>query len=98
MEKIESLWKVGIRFNEVQFLGIAPRLGGIFANATEQALLTKAVDYIKQAEKFAECVPLSKEPEGMADEIKDGTTVIVGFTLMFKEPEKAKLFLEELKK
>lgn len=95
MEKIESLWKVGIRFNEVQFIGIAPRLGGIFGNATEQALLTKAVDYIEQAQKFAECIPLSKVPEGM--EITNKNDVMVGFTLMFKEAEKAKLFLESIK-
>ena len=61
MEKIESLWKVGIRFNEIQFIGIAPRLGGIFASATEQALLTKAVDYIVQAQKFAECMILIRK-------------------------------------
>ena len=95
MEKIESLWKVGIRFNEVQFIGIAPRLGGIFGNATEQALLTKAVDYIEQARKFAECIPLNKVPEGM--EITNKNDVMVGFTLMFKEAEKAKLFLESIK-
>ena len=95
MEKIESLWKVGIRFNEVQFIGIAPRLGGIFGNATEQALLTKAVDYIKQAQKFAECIPLSKVPEGM--ETTNKNDVMVGFTLMFKDAEKAKLFLESIK-
>ncbi len=95
MEKIESLWKVGIRFNEIQFIGIAPRLGGIFGNATEQALLTKAVDYIEQAQKFAECIPLSKFPEGM--EITNKNDVMVGFTLMFKDAEKAKLFLESIK-
>ncbi len=95
MEKIESLWKVGIRFNEIQFIGIAPRLGGIFGNATEQALLTKAVDYIEQAQKFAECIPLSKVPEGMGTTNKND--VMVGFTLMFKDAEKAKLFLESIK-
>lgn len=96
MEKIESLWKVGIRFNEIQFLGIAPKLGGLFEDATEQALLSKAVDYIAQAQKFAECILLSKVPDGM--DVKDNNTVIVGFTLMFKDPTKAHLFLEELKK
>ena len=95
MEKIESLWKVGIRFNEIQFIGIAPRLGGIFGNATEQALLTKAVDYIEQAQRFAECIPLSKVPEGM--ETTNKNDVMVGFTLMFKDAEKAKLFLESIK-
>ena len=95
MEKIESLWKVGIRFNEIQFIGIAPRLGGIFGNATEQALLTMAVDYIEQAQKFAECIPLSKVPEGM--ETTNKNDVMVGFTLMFKDAEKAKLFLESIK-
>ena len=95
MEKIESLWRVGIRFNEVQFIGIAPRLGGIFGNATEQALLTKAVDYIEQAQKFAECIPLSKVPEGM--EITNKNDVMVGFTLMFKDAEKAKLVLDSIK-
>ncbi len=95
MEKIESLWKVGIRFNEIQFIGIAPRLGGIFGNATEQALLTKAVDYIEQAQKFAECIPLSKVPEGM--ETTNKNDVMVGFTLMFKDAEKAKLFLDSIK-
>ena len=95
MEKIESLWKVGIRFNEIQFIGIAPRLGGIFGNATEQALLTKAVDYIEQAQKFAECIPLSKIPEGM--ETTNKNDVMVGFTLMFKDAEKAKLFLDSIK-
>lgn len=96
MEKIESLWRVGIRFNEIQFIGIAPKLGGIFEGVTEQSLLTKALDYINQAQKFAECTPISRPPEGM--EVKDDHTVIVGFTLMFKEPDKAKLFLNELKK
>ena len=95
MEKIESLWRVGIRFNEVQFVGIAPKLGGIFGNATEQALLTKAVDYIEQAQRFAECIPVSKPPEGM--ELVNKNDVMVGFTLMFKEAEKAKLFLESIK-
>lgn len=95
MEKIESLWKVGIRFNEIQFIGIAPRLGGIFASATEQALLTKAVDYIVQAQKFAECIPLSKVPEEMGT--IDQNNIMVGFTLMFKDAEKAKLFLQSLK-
>ncbi len=96
MEKIESLWKVGIRFNEVQFIGIAPKLKGIFENASEQALLTKALGYIEQAQAFADCIPLSQEPEW--SELKDNNTIAVGFTLMFKEANKARAFLDELKK
>ncbi len=96
MEKIESIWKVGIRFNEVHFVGIAPKLGGIFGNVTEQALITKALDYIKEAQAFAECMPISEPPQGM--NVQDNNTIAVGFTIMFKEPQKAKQFLDNLQR
>ena len=96
MNFTESLWSVGICYNEIQFVGIT-KLTGMFSSLAERAMLMKAIEFIEQAQSFAECELISKEPQGTF-EVKNEGDITIGFTIAFKEPAKAQAFALQLRK
>lgn len=87
MEIIQSKWQVKVNFNKVQIIGTAPSINSFINKIVENIMITKVVEYIDRAEKMAECVILSEEPQELNDMNKAG--IMVSFSVMFKSPIKA---------
>ncbi len=96
MDRIETRWEIGLSFNEVHFIGTVEDVKGPFQDVAVRLLLDKAMDFIDKAQQYAECMPVSKKPQGFMKNTED--YVSVSFVLMFKEAMKAQMFIQDLKR